>query len=110
MKRNYVRGVSRGLRRAGRSFGKSAVQFFHLDEMLRKGIRRRLLDRNLEEGYRSLGEFLYTHLQEDPLEEGDLTLVDLMRTEIARLEEERTALGTFPVRSGISAGKRGLGG
>jgi hypothetical protein len=55
-------------------------------------MRRRLLDRNLEAGYRDLGEFLYARLQGEPLEEGDLTLLDLQRTELARLKEERDGL------------------
>ena len=92
MERNYGRGVSRGLRRMGRSFGRIAVRVFHLDDLLRKGMRRRLLDRNLEAGYRDLGEFLYARLQGEPLEEGDLTLLDLQRTELARLKEERDGL------------------
>lgn len=92
MERNYGRGVSRGLRRMGRSFGRIAVRVFHLDDLLRRGMRRRLLDRNLEAGYRDLGEFLYARLQGEPLEEGDLTLLDLQRTELARLKEERDGL------------------
>ncbi|MCL4485991.1 MAG: hypothetical protein M1537_06645 [Nitrospirae bacterium] len=108
MERNYARGVGRGLRRAGRSFGRNAVRFFHLDDMLRKGIRRRLLDRNLEEGYRDLGEFLYMRLQGESLAEGDLALLDLMRTEIARMEEERKALATFSGKKRAAFGKKGL--
>ncbi len=92
MERSYGRGVSRGLRRMGRSFGRIAVRVFHLDDLLRRGMRRRLLDRNLEAGYRDLGEFLYARLQGEPLEEGDLTLLDLQRTELARLKEERDGL------------------
>ncbi len=92
MERNYGRGVSRGLRRMGRSFGRIAVRVFHLDDLLRRGMRRRLLDRNLEAGYRDLGEFLYARLQNEPLDEGDLTLLDLQRTELARLKEERDGL------------------
>ena len=92
MERNYGRGVSRGLRRMGRSLGRIAVRVFHLDDLLRRGMRRRLLDRNLEAGYRDLGEFLYARLQGEPLEEGDLTLLDLQRTELARLKEERDGL------------------
>ena len=53
------------------------------------GIRMRLLDLELERAYRDLGEFLYARLQPDPLDEGDLVLLDLMRNEIWRLEEER---------------------
>ncbi len=96
MERNYGRGVSRGLRRIGRSLGRIAVRLFHLDDLLRRGMRRRLLDRNLDAGYRDLGEFLYTRLQKEPLEEGDLTLLDLLRTELARLREERNALDIVP--------------
>ena len=106
MERNYGRGVSRGLRRMGRSFGRIAVRVFHLDDLLRKGMRRRLLDRNLEAGYRDLGEFLYARLQGEPLEEGDLTLLDLLRTELARIKEERNALDTVRGRR-ASSGKGG---
>ena len=85
----YVRGISRGLRRATLSLLHSGAGLLRFDHRLRGGIRMRLLDLELERAYRDLGEFLYARLQPDPLDEGDLVLLDLMRNEIWRLEEER---------------------
>ena len=85
----YSRGLSRGLRRATLSLLRSGADLLRLDHRLRGGIRMRLLDLEIEKVHRDLGEFLYARLQPEPLDEGDLVLFDLMRTEIWRLEEER---------------------
>ena len=87
--RQYSRGLSRGLRRASLALLRSGADFFRLDHRLRGGIRMRLLDLEIEKAYRDLGEFLYARLQPEPLDEGDLVLLDLLRNEIWRLEEER---------------------
>ncbi len=87
--------MTRGFRRMRRILGRSAMRIFYLDDFLKRGMRLRILDRYIEEGYRNLGDFIYSHHQEGALKEGDLTLLDLMRTELARLSEERKGLGWF---------------
>ena len=91
--KHYGRGIARAFRRMSRSMGRSAVRIFHLDDRLRQSIQLRMLDREIEDGYRDLGEFIYTRIQDEPLNDGDLTLLDLMRTELARRREERKSLG-----------------
>ncbi len=89
VKSRYSRGLSRGLRRFGVSLMRRGASLLRLDHRFRGGIRRRLLDLEIERATHDLGEFLYARLQPEPLDEGDLVLLDLLRTEILRLEEER---------------------
>lgn len=89
MKSRYSQGLSRGMRRFGVSLMRRGTALLRLDHRFRGGIRRRLLDLEIEKATRDLGEFLYARLQSEPLDEGDLVLLDLLRTDILRLEEER---------------------
>ncbi|MGC8528593.1 MAG: hypothetical protein ACP5OP_00120 [Leptospirillia bacterium] len=106
--RRYSRGLSRGFRRASLAILRSGADFFRLDHRLRGGIRMRLLDLEIEKAHRDLGEFLYAHLQPEPLDEGDLVLLDLMRNEILRLEEERR-LAESKARGGENRALKGKG-
>ena len=91
--KRYGCGISRAFRRISRSMGRNAFRIFHLDDRLRQSIQVRMLEREIEDGFRDLGEFIYTRIQDEPLDDGDLTLLDLMRTELARRLEEKKSLG-----------------
>jgi len=90
---NISRGVHRGARRFRKGLGNLIQRLFRLDIVVRESLRRRLLDKKIEESYKDLGEFIYSHGQQQEVEEGDLVLMDLMRGEIVRLSEERTGPG-----------------
>lgn len=91
-----ARGSFRGFRRVGLAAGRVLLRIVRLDDQIKSSIRRRILDRKIEEACRDLGEFVTLHMVDGPMNEGDQVLLDLLRTEVLRLSEEKRLVGPEP--------------